>query len=86
MLVHRSGSSSVRCVGRWQAKALICIASAALLLAVDPSPCSPSQVVQTLTAGLQGTVTDAAGQPLAGVAVNYRNLERNLEGGTITSA
>jgi uncharacterized membrane protein len=60
--------------------------SVALLLTADLWPCCFPQVVRTLTAGLQGTVTDINGKPPAGVAVNYRNLERNLQSGTLTTA
>jgi hypothetical protein len=62
------------------------LVSIAFLLAANLGPDCLSQVIGTLTAGLEGTVTDVIGKPLAGVAVNYRNLERNLQGGTLTTA
>ena len=62
------------------------LVSIAFLLAANLGPDCLSQVIGTLTAGLEGTVTDVNGKPLAGVAVNYRNLERgNLEGGLLTA-
>jgi len=69
-----------------RAPAIIGMISVALLLTADLWPCCFPQVVRTLTAGLQGTVTDINGKPPAGVAVNYRNLERNLQSGTLTTA
>ncbi len=83
MLIQRSDNPLVRFIDGWQAKALLCIISAALLLAVDLCPCGISQVFLGigLNATLHGTVTDVNGKPLAGVAVNYKNLDReDLEG------
>jgi hypothetical protein len=86
MLVHKPNSPLMRFIDGWQAKALLCVISAALLLAVDLCPCGISQVIREIKVALRGTVTDAYGQPLAGVAVNDYDLERDLEGGTITNA
>ena len=62
------------------------LVSIAFLLAANLGPDCLSQMIGTLSAGLEGTVTDVNGKPLAGVAVNFRNLERgDLEGGLLTT-
>jgi hypothetical protein len=50
----------------------------------QPPPPPPEVVAQQRIPVLAGTVTDPAGKPIAGAAVNYRDLEQNLEGGTMT--
>jgi hypothetical protein len=49
------------------------------------APVEPAQVLTRIPA-VQGRVTDPAGQPIAGAAVNYVFLEKNLRGGTVTNA
>ena len=47
-------------------------------------PPPPELVAAARIPLLTGTVTDPAGRPIAGAAVNYRDLVRDLEGGTMT--
>ena len=51
----------------------------------QPPPPPPALVAQQRTPLLTGVVTDPAGRPIAGAAVNYRDLARNLNGGTMTN-
>jgi Carboxypeptidase regulatory-like domain len=75
---------------RQSRRAVLCLLPAAFwLLPVEAAtqqlpPPPPELIAQQKMPLLMGTVTDPTGQPIARAAVNYRDLTRDLVGGTLT--